>query len=120
MKTILFVEDQIEFRAVHTAYLERAGYRVLAASDGESALEMVRAQPVDLILLDHSLPLRTGVEVAQELKRDPSTRDIPVIMVSAHSYRVVGRRAREAGCAAFLSKPLEPRRMLDEVRRFAA
>jgi two-component system, cell cycle response regulator DivK len=116
--TVLIVDDQFELRAIHGAYLERHGYRVLTAVDGDTALDTVRAQLPDLILLDHSLPGRTGVEVARELKSDPATAQIPIVMVTAHPYGAVGRKARAAGCAAFLAKPCMPRRVLEEVIRF--
>lgn len=119
MKTVLMVEDQWEFRAIQSAYLERHGYRVLTADDGDSALEAARSQQPDLILLDHSLPRRTGLEIARELKRDDVTAGIPIVMITAHTYGSVGRKAREVGCAGFLGKPCEPRRLLEEVERHA-
>jgi two-component system, cell cycle response regulator DivK len=118
MATVLIVDDQIELCAIHGAYLQKHGYRVLTAVTGEAALDSVRAQHPDVILLDHSLPGRTGVEVAQLLKADPQTADIPIVMVTAHPYGAIGRKARAAGCASFLSKPCMPRRILEEVLRF--
>lgn len=117
MKTVLLVDDQLELQAIHRSYLETHGYNVLTAGDGETALHLARRCRPDAILLDHSLPVRTGVEVARELKRDPSTSGIPVVMVTAHSYGAVGRKAFEAGCISFLAKPCGPSRVLREVER---
>lgn len=120
MKTILFVEDQLEFRAIHSVYLERSGYHVIGTGDADDALRLARSEHPALILMDHSLPDRTGVEIARELKSDATTAAIPIVMMSAHPYAAIGRKAREAGCVAVLSKPVEPRRVLQEVRRYAA
>lgn len=114
-KTVLFVEDQIEFRAIHRAYLERRGYRVLVADDGEKALHCAREERPDLILMDFSMPRLDGIRATAELKRDPGTRDIPVVLLTAHSYGSVGRRAREAGCDGYIGKPCDPSRLLAEV-----
>ncbi|HET7274478.1 MAG TPA: response regulator [Longimicrobiaceae bacterium] len=114
-KTILIVEDQFDFLAVQKIYLEHHGYRVLTAEDGQAGLRSAREHLPNLILMDFSVPMLDGIGATSELKRDPSTRDIPVIMVSALAYGSIGRRAREAGCAAFVSKPCDPRRVLAEV-----
>jgi CheY-like chemotaxis protein len=117
MATVLLVDDQFELRAIHGAFLRRHGYNVVTAEDGDAALDAAREHRPDVILLDHSLPRRSGLEVAHELKRDPSTAGIPIVMLTAHTYGAVGRRARAVGCAAFLSKPCGPERVLQEVRR---
>jgi two-component system, cell cycle response regulator DivK len=93
---------------------------VPTAQEGLAALSCARAHRPDVIVLDHSLPHRTGVEVALELKGDPLTAAIPIVMMTAHSYGAVGRKARDAGCVAFLAKPCGPNRVLQEVMRFAS
>lgn len=118
MHTILLVEDQLELRAIHTAYLQSHGYRVVAAGDGEAGLEAARDNRPDVIVLDHSLPHRTGIDVATELQRDPALSSIPIVMVTAHAYGAIGRKARAAGCVAFLSKPCQPSRLLEEIARW--
>jgi two-component system, cell cycle response regulator DivK len=120
MTTVLLVDDQLELRAIHGTYLREHGFHVLTAGDGESALATARAESPDIILLDHSLPRRMGLDVARELHEDPSTADIPIVMVTAHAYGAVGQKARAAGCVAFLSKPCAPSRVLQEVLRFTA
>jgi two-component system, cell cycle response regulator DivK len=117
MTTVLLVDDQFELRAIHGTYLQEHGYRVVTAGDGNRALERARADAPDVIVLDHSLPGRTGIEVAHELSRDPRTAQIPIVMMTAHSYGAVGQKARAAGCVAFLSKPCSPSRVLQEVMR---
>ncbi|MGH7472153.1 MAG: response regulator [Longimicrobiales bacterium] len=118
MPTVLFVEDQIELRAIHSTYLQRQGFRVITADDGDSALELARAHVPDVIVLDQSLPRRTGVEVARALQADPAMSAIPIVMLTAVAYGAIGHKARAAGCVGFLSKPCLPSRLLEEVRRF--
>lgn len=115
-KTVLIVEDQIDFLAIHKLYLEKHGYRVLAAEDGQEAVRCARACQPDLILMDFSIPVLDGIGATRALKDDPATSAIPVILLTAHAYGSVGRRAREAGCEGFIAKPCEPRRILHEVR----
>lgn len=115
MKTVLIVEDQIEFLAIHKLYLERHGYRVLAAMDGEEGVRSAREHRPDLILMDFTVPGLDGLGATALLKGDRDTRDIPVVLLTAHAYGSVGRRAREAGCSGFVSKPCDPRRVLQEV-----
>jgi two-component system, cell cycle response regulator DivK len=117
MTTVLFVDDQFELRAIHGTYLQEHGFRVFTAADGEAALTSARANHPDVIVLDHSMPRRTGIDVARELRQDPRTAGIPIVMLTAHAYGAVGRKARAAGCNTFLSKPCSPRRVLEEVQR---
>src|SRR5690348_16472402 len=93
-KTVLLVEDQIEFLAIYKLYLERNGYNVLVAEDGEAAVRCAREHHPELILMDFSVPLLDGIGATTQLKRDPGTRDIPVVLITAHAYGSVGRRAR--------------------------
>src|SRR5262245_32160114 len=116
MATVLIVEDQIELRAIHSTYLQREGFRVLSAGDGDSALEIARTQHPDVIVLDQSLPRRSGVEVARALQQDPSMAEIPIVMMTALAYGAIGQKARDAGCVGFLSKPCLPSRLLEEVQ----
>jgi two-component system, cell cycle response regulator DivK len=116
--TVLLADDQHELLAVHMEYLSRHGFAVICATDGEEALDRARHGRPDVIVLDHSMPGRRGIDVTRELKADPQTAHIPVLLMTAHAYGAVGRRAREAGCDAFLAKPCGPRRLLEEVRRF--
>lgn len=116
-KTILMIEDQIDFLTVHKLYLEHHGYRVLAAMDGEEGLRSAREHRPDLIFTDFTVPRLDGLGVTARLKHDQTTRDIPVVLLTAHPYGSVGRRAREVGCAGFVSKPCDPLRVLQEVER---
>jgi two-component system, cell cycle response regulator DivK len=118
MSTILFVEDQFELRAVHTAYLQSHGFDVITAESGELGLELARTTHPDVMVLDHSLPRRTGVEIACMMQDDPELSDIPIVMMTAVPFGAIGKKAMAAGCKAFLAKPCSPSRLLQEVKRF--
>ena len=117
VRTVLIVEDQIEMRAIASAYLEHQGYRVLSTGDGEDAVRQARSEHPDLIFMDISVPGMDGIRATAEIKRDPATRGIPVVILTAHPYGSVGKRAVDAGCDGYLTKPCDPRRLLQEVRR---
>ena len=116
-KTVLLVEDQLDFLAVHKLYLERHGFHVVTAEDGRTAVLRAHEHHPHVILMDFTLPLLDGLGATAQIKGDPDTRDIPVVLLTAHTYGTVGRRAREVGCAGFISKPCDPRRVLEEVQK---
>ncbi len=116
-KTVLIVEDQLEMRAIHAAYLQHNGYRVLATGNGVEGLRVAREERPDLILMDISVPGIDGIRATEQLKQDPATRGIPIVIVSALPYGSVGRRVLDAGCDGWISKPCAPHRLLEEVSR---
>lgn len=118
MTTVLFVEDQLELRAIHTAYLSAHGYRVVTAVDGESGIELARTAKPDIIVLDYSLPECNGVDVAQAIQKDPAVVNVPIVMMTAIPFGAIGKKALAAGCVSFLSKPCAPSRLLLELKRF--
>ena len=117
--TVLLADDRMELVALHRANLERHGYRVVTATDGDTALAIARAEHPSVAVLDHSMPGRSGIDVARALKKDPATSDIVVLLMTAHSYGAIGASAREAGCSGFMSKPCDPARVLREVAVYA-
>lgn len=96
-KRILVVEDDRFLRRACEATLERSGFQVRSAVDGESALEMVRAEAPDLILLDLLMPKLPGVDVLRALRADPATRDIRVVILSNSSREQDVRVVHELG-----------------------
>jgi two-component system, cell cycle response regulator DivK len=116
MKKVLIVEDQMELRAINSLFLESRGYQVVATDNGLEGVRLAREQRPDLILMDLSVPVLDGFGAMEQLKHDPRTQDIPILVLTAHPYGSVGRRARAAGCDGFLRKPCDPQRLLEEVR----
>ena len=82
---VLVVEDEAAIATMLRYNLEKQGYRVSEASDGQEALTRIQEQQPDIVLLDWMLPLMSGIEVCRQIRRKPSTRDLPVIMVTART-----------------------------------
>ena len=114
--TVLVVDDNVQNRELLAVYLESIPVRVQAVGDGVEALDLIAAEPPDLILLDIMMPKMSGFEVCRKLKTDPATREIPVIMVTA--LRELGdiERAVESGTDDFLSKPVSRVELVTRVR----
>jgi two-component system cell cycle response regulator DivK len=120
MATILLVEDNEDNQAIYSIILSHFGYSVLQAWDGEKGVKMAREHGPDLILMDLTMPVVDGLEATRMLKADPVTSAIPVIALTACAAAADQAAAVEAGCASFLSKPVEPRKVAEEVRRLLA
>lgn len=117
MATILLVEDNADNRDIYRTVLEHFGYDVVEAHDGEVGIRLARERRPDLILMDISIPKIDGWEATRILKGDPETAGIPVIALTAHALTSDRERAKEIGCDGYLAKPVEPRRVLEEVQR---
>lgn len=116
-QTVLLVEDNEDNRIVYTTLLEHFGFRVVQAGDGETALVLAREEQPDIVIMDISIPGIDGWTATSRLKEDAATEGIPVVAVTAHAHPRHRERARELGCAGYLTKPCEPRRLLAEIRR---
>jgi two-component system cell cycle response regulator DivK len=95
--------------------LQRKGYEVVLALDGQSGVEMTQTQAPDLVLMDMSLPVLDGWEATRRLKADPATRHIPVIALTAHAMSSDREKAIEAGCDDYDTKPVELTRLLAKI-----
>lgn len=104
---MLVVEDYDAGRELLCEYLTASGYHVATASNGSEALERARTTLPRVILLDLSLPLISGWDVARALKDDSETRAICLIACTSHTTESEHRRALEAGCSRILTKPLD-------------
>jgi CheY-like chemotaxis protein len=118
MPRVLVVEDNAINLELMVALLEREGCEVLVAETADVALRLARTARPDLILMDVQLPGMTGYEATRHLKTDPATAAIPVVALTAQAMRGDEDRAGEAGCAAFLTKPLDGRVFRDILHRF--
>ena len=117
MQTILLVDDNDDNQMIYRAILEHVGYRVLECPDGRSAIECVRAESPDLVLMDLAMPSLDGWEVTRILKSDPRTTDIPVLALTARVMPDDRVRSQKAGFEMYLTRPIEPRQVLEEVKR---
>lgn len=116
--TILLVEDNEDNRAVYTTILRFYGYDVIEATSAEEGIEVARRVHPALILMDIGLPGIDGWEATRRLKLDPATRSIPVVALTAHALAEHRAESFAAGCDGYLAKPIEPRDVLAEVRRY--
>lgn len=117
-KTVLLVEDNEDNLVVYRTILEHVGYRVIEARDGEEGVARARQELPDLILMDISIPKIDGWEATQRLKADAATDAIPIIALTAHALEEDRQKALQAGCDGYLAKPVEPRRVVQEVEKF--
>lgn len=115
MPKILLVEDNELNRDMLSRRLERRGYGILLASDGEEGVARAKSEMPDLILMDMSLPVLDGWTATQRIKADAQTASIPVIALTAHAMASDEQKAREAGCDDFDTKPIELTRLLEKM-----
>jgi len=113
---ILIADDNRQNRELVEAYLSVEDHVIAMAEDGLKTLEMVEEFQPDLILLDIMMPKMSGFEVCQQLKKNPSTQDIPVLMVTALRETVDIEKAVDAGADDFLSKPVNRIELKTRVR----
>ena len=117
-QTLLLVEDNEDNRIIYCTVLRHLGYEVVEAQDGVQAVELARTVRPDLILMDISIPRMDGWEATRILRDDPRTSAIPIIALTAHALADDRERASELGFSSYLAKPIEPRFVVAEIRRW--
>ncbi|HEY3119935.1 MAG TPA: response regulator [Vicinamibacteria bacterium] len=115
MQKILLVEDNEMNRDMLSRRLERRGYQIVMALDGQQGVDLARSEKPDLILLDMSLPVLDGWEAARQLKAGEDTRAIPLIALTAHAMSGDREKALEAGCNDYDTKPIDLNRLLGKM-----
>ncbi len=116
--TILVIEDNEQNLYLTTFILEKHGYPVARARDGQAGIELAEQVKPGLILLDVQLPVMDGYAVARALRRNAALAQVPIVAVT--SYAMVGDRERvlAAGCDGYIEKPINPETFLAEIERF--
>ena len=117
-KTILVVEDDYLNMKLFCDLIEAHGYRTILARNGKEALDAVSAHDLDLIILDIQLPDISGLEVTRRIKKDSTTKSIPIVAVTAFATAGDSERIRSAGCDEYLTKPVSVDRLMSAVKRF--
>jgi chemosensory pili system protein ChpA (sensor histidine kinase/response regulator) len=115
---ILVVDDNLDAREMYAMYLQYEGFRVSEAQNGQEAVERTRADLPSLVLMDASMPRLDGWDAVKQLKADPRTSTIPVLMLTGHAYDEHREKAAAVGADGFLAKPILPDQLAREVRRF--
>ena len=114
--TVLVVEDEAPLLTLLRYNLERQGFRVEEAADGQEALLRVAEARPDLVLLDWMLPSLSGIEVCRQLRRRPATRDLPIIMVTARTEDQDAVRALDLGADDYITKPFVMEALMARIR----
>ena len=115
MSKILLVEDNEMNRDMLTRRLERKGFEVVIAVNGQAGVDMASSANPDIILMDLSLPVMDGWEATRRLKADSATQSIPVIALTAHAMSGDEVKARAAGCDDYDTKPVNFNRLLEKI-----
>lgn len=113
---VLLVEDNEMNRDMLSRRLARNGYEVIMAVDGEQAVTMAGTVAPDIILMDMSLPVIDGWEATRRVKADPATKAIPIIALTAHAMAEDEKKARDAGCDDFDTKPVDIQRLVGKMK----
>src|SRR5204863_1818126 len=116
-QTILVVDDQPHIVRLIQVNLEKEGYRVLTASDGEEGMARIRQDPPDLVILDVIMPRKDGFEVLREIKEDPGLEHIPVVMLTVKAQNADIVEGLKEGAELYLPKPFHPRELVSLVQR---
>ena len=120
MPRILYVEDNEDNVYMLRRRLAKHGYEMIVAADGAKGVEAAIREKPDLILMDLTLPVLSGWEAAQQLKRFAQTKPIPIIALSAHALEGEREKALAAGCDEFETKPIDLPRLLEKIVRLTA
>jgi two-component system, cell cycle response regulator DivK len=104
---ILIAEDHPDNREMLTRRLERRGYEVRCAENGAEAVDMAKASLPDLILMDISMPVMSGIEATKALRQAPDTAAVKIVALTAHAMESARRECMEAGCDDFATKPVD-------------
>ena len=118
MPKILIVEDNEMNRDMLSRRLERKGFTIVMAVDGQLGVDMARSEKPDLILMDMSLPVMDGWTATQTIKGDAELAKIPVIALTAHAMAGDREKAMAAGCDDYDTKPIELPRLLEKIGKF--
>jgi two-component system cell cycle response regulator DivK len=115
-KTILYVEDNEFNRKIIRQLLTQTSYRLREAHDGESGVRAAQEELPDLILMDVQLPKISGLEATRQLRADPRTSAVPIIIITSYALGGDAQKAKDAGATAYLAKPYSPRDLLAKIR----
>ncbi len=116
MKTILVVEDNPDNMALVEQILEDEGFCVLKAVLAKDGIALLKESAVDMILMDISLPEMNGLEATKIIKAGETTKDIPVIALTAHAMETDREEAISAGCDGYLTKPIDEEELLETIK----
>jgi len=115
---VLVVDDEEYIQHILNFSFGAEGYEVITAADGEEAVKIARSEKPDIIVLDIMMPKMDGYEACKQIKADPQTQDIPVILLTAKGREVDRKLGAEAGADDYVVKPFSPGRLIERVEGF--
>jgi CheY-like chemotaxis protein len=113
--TVLIIDDAVHIRRLVTRMLQQAGFKTLEAADGFQGLQVLREQKPDVVTCDIWMPYMDGYEFLASVKKDPDTKDIPIIVVTAVGQEEEAAKAAEMGANAFLTKPFSSSHLIETI-----
>lgn len=119
-KLVVLVEDEVNIAEAIRFLLSQEGWRVETLANGSGAVDVIRKAAPDLVMLDVMLPGKSGFEILDELRGDPATNTLPVLMLTARGQSRDRAMAEKAGVSRFMTKPFSNSEMLDAVRDLIA
>ena len=117
-KLILIVEDEPRNVTLLRDLLQVSGYKTIEATDGKQGVELAKARKPDLILMDIQMPEMDGLEATRILKADATTRNIPVLALTAYAMKGDEERILQAGCDGYITKPIDIQGLVKEVAEY--
>ena len=117
-KRILIVEDNEDNRRILRDLLTRAGYEIVEAEAGDTAVALAKSSAPDLILMDIQLPGIDGYEATRRIRALPALAGVPIIAVTSYALSGDEQKAADAGCDAYVTKPFSPRQLLAKIREY--
>lgn len=117
IQKVLIADDEAHMLRVAELALRRGGYTLLIARNGREAVEITRTEKPNLIVMDVQMPVLDGLNALREIKADPATASIPVIMLTARGHTLARSEAEGSGAAMFITKPFSPNQLLADVQR---
>ena len=118
MNTVMIVEDSMTDMELLTLYLQKEGLSVMSATSGEDAQLKLEKQRPDLIVLDVILPGQSGFQLCRQLKSDPQTKGIPIVLCSTKNTEVDKQWGKMGGADAYITKPVDKDNLLNTIRQF--
>jgi CheY-like chemotaxis protein len=114
-KKVLVVDDEVHIVHVVAIKLRNNGYEVISADNGAEAFELACNESPDIIVTDFQMPVMTGLELVEKLRKNEETKDIPVIMLTARSFAIPKKQQEDLRIAGCLSKPFSPKELLGNI-----
>ncbi len=114
-RKILVADDELHIVRIVSMKLTNAGCQVVTALDGQEALTLAQEQQPDLIITDYQMPIMSGMELAKCLAKEPNTRDIPIIMLTARGFALSDDQLAGSGIKMVMTKPFSPKELLGAV-----